>query len=55
MCYTQGKPVKDLGIGDIKTLLCKQTAHDKSVEKVDEASQTLKRANQIRKELTKIW
>ena len=46
MCYTQGKPITELGMGDIKPLFCKQTTNDKSVVKEDEESQTLKRANQ---------
>ena len=46
MCYTQGKPVKEFGMGDIKSLFCKQATNDKSVVKEDEESQTLKKVSQ---------
>ena len=48
MCYTQGKPVKEFGMGDIKSLFCKQATNDKSVEKEDEASQTPKKGQSER-------
>ena len=45
ICTTLYKQVIQLGICNTKLLFCKQTTQDKSVEKGDEKSQALRRAN----------